>query len=357
MARTKRAFDLAAYANPLAGVSDLDRREVRDIELARIRGNEGNFYSVEGVDELADSIALNGLLQPLLVVPDGEGSYRLISGHRRCKALRQLREETGDGRWDRAPCIVLPDPRDKDREELMLIHANSTGRVLSGAELQTQAARLREILCRMREAGVELPGRVRDMVAEQLQVSASRIARLDAISSRLAVPGMIRAWQEGALGESAAYEISQLPVEEQYRLLDRIVDEGLPYGRVDLKTVRQAKEGAGRPTKQEIALALEELGLDDGGGETALRRALVARAGLRQRMSNTASRPGDGLRDYADALRLRLRNAGSNAGGVSWRGDNSGITFDDPVRLRMTWASAAEALAANALMGEPGGRR
>ena len=168
---------------------------------------------------------------------------------------------------------------------------------------------------------------------------------------------MIRAWQEGELGESAAYEISQLPVEEQYRLLDRIVDEGLPYGRVDLKTVRQVKEGAGRPTKQEIALALEELGLDDGGGETALRRALVARAGLRQRMSNTASRPGDGLRDYADALRLRLRNAGSNAGGVRWRGDNSGITFDDPARLRMTWAAAAEALAANALMGEPGGGR
>ncbi|WP_299026429.1 ParB/RepB/Spo0J family partition protein [uncultured Thermanaerothrix sp.] len=43
----------------------------------------------EGLDELAASIREHGVLQPLLVSPEGEGRYVLIAGERRWRAARQ----------------------------------------------------------------------------------------------------------------------------------------------------------------------------------------------------------------------------------------------------------------------------
>ena len=278
----KKAFSIADYVNPLE--SKLDTDEIQHIGLERIRCNAGNFYAVENVDDLADSIRLSGLLQPLLVVPAEDGDYRLISGHRRFKAIRQLYEESNFSDWDKAPCIVLPDPQNADREQLMLIHANSTGRVLSGAEIQRQGREIRDILVRMKEEGVEIPGRLRDVVAEQMQISSSRLARLDAIENKIAVPGIRKAWKEGDLGESVAYEISQLPSEKQYRFLDRVIDDGKAWSDVSIKDVKDFAEGKGGPTKQQIALACEKLGLT-GMDEFEMLKELVRRFNIRPRIS------------------------------------------------------------------------
>ena len=79
------AFDMskAAFGKP---ASNLDK--VQKIPLGFIKSNEQNFYSIEGIDELADSIAMVGLLEPVRVVrisssPTQPYQYKLISGHRR----------------------------------------------------------------------------------------------------------------------------------------------------------------------------------------------------------------------------------------------------------------------------------
>ena len=65
----------------LADVSDSDT-PIRMIPLADIHPNPRNFYpKVENLDDLVESIQANGLLEPLTVVPDEKGGYRLISGH------------------------------------------------------------------------------------------------------------------------------------------------------------------------------------------------------------------------------------------------------------------------------------
>ena len=46
-------------------------------------------FDEAGIDSLADSIAEVGVLQPILVRPDGSGSYQLIAGERRWRASRQ----------------------------------------------------------------------------------------------------------------------------------------------------------------------------------------------------------------------------------------------------------------------------
>lgn len=344
-----KKFDLSAYVNPME--SKLDTDEIQHIGLERIRCNAGNFYAVGNVDDLADSIKLSGLLQPLLVVPAEDGDYRLISGHRRFKAIRQLYEESNFTDWEKAPCIVLPDPGSEDREQLMLIHANSTGRVLSGAEIQRQGREIREILVRMKEEGVEIPGRLRDVVAEQMQISSSRLARLDAIENKIAVPGIKAAWAKDELGESVAYEISQLPSEKQYRFLDRVIDDGKAWSNVSIKDVKDFAEDKGGPTKQQIALACEKLGLTEAG-EFELLKELVKRCEI----GVDASVIGlGGMKDLAGRLKKKYRYSYSGRFDIYFGGcvGEDKFAFDSKplelFRYRVSWAQLAEAVAMVAL--------
>ena len=203
-------------------VSNSDTPRITMIPITELRPNGGNFYDTSNFEDLADSIELNGLLEPLCVFRRGQGTgqYVIFSGHRRFKALRLLYEKSGFEKWTEVPCIVYPDPHDANRETVMLIHANSTGRILSNWEKAQQARRLKEALVAMREGGAELPGRIRDLVAEEMQMSASKLARLEAIGNNLTEVRFAKAWREGRLNESVAYELSKLPKARQKEAWD-----------------------------------------------------------------------------------------------------------------------------------------
>lgn len=225
-----KKFNLAALVPEMEAVSNSDTPRITMIPITELRPNGGNFYDTSNIDDLVDSIELNGLLEPLCVFrrAQGTGSYVIFSGHRRYLALHLLYKKDR-ARWNEVPCIVFPDPHDANRETVMLIHANSTGRVLSNWEKAEQALRLKKALVAMREGGAELPGRIRDLVAEEMQMSASKLARLEAIGNNLTEVRFAKAWREGRLNESVAYELSKLPKARQKEAWD----EYLRYGRGD----------------------------------------------------------------------------------------------------------------------------
>lgn len=216
-----KKFNLAALVPEMEAVSNSDTPRITMIPIEELRPNGGNFYDTSNFEDLADSIELNGLLEPLCVFRRGQGtgSYVIFSGHRRYLALHSLYKKDR-ARWNEVPCIVYPDPHDANRETVMLIHANSTGRILSNWEKAEQARRLKEALVAMREGGAELPGRIRDLVAEEMQMSASKLARLEAIGNNLTEVRFAKAWREGRLNESVAYELSKLPKERQKEAWD-----------------------------------------------------------------------------------------------------------------------------------------
>ena len=236
-----KKFNLAALVPEMEAVSDSDTPRITMIPITELRPNGGNFYDTSNFEDLADSIELNGLLEPLCVFRRGQGTghYVIFSGHRRFKALRLLYEKSGFKKWTEVPCIVYPDPHDANRETVMLIHANSTGRILSNWEKTQQAGRLKEALVAMREGGAELPGRIRDLVAEEMQMSASKLARLEAIGNNLKFSGFADAWKEGKLGESVAYEISKLSLDKQMDVWDGMIDEGLTTQTLSIKDVER----------------------------------------------------------------------------------------------------------------------
>lgn len=235
-----KKFNLAALVPEMEAVSNSDTPRITMIPITELRPNGGNFYDTSNFEDLADSIELNGLLEPLCVFRRGQGTghYVIFSGHRRFKALRRLYEKSGFEKWTEVPCIVYPDPHDANRETVMLIHANSTGRILSNWEKAQQARRLKEALVAMREGGAELPGRIRDLVAEEMQMSASKLARLEAIGNNLREVRFAKAWREGRLNESVAYELSKLPKERQKEAWDEYLRCG--YGNPASMSIKEA---------------------------------------------------------------------------------------------------------------------
>lgn len=185
------------------------------------------FYDTSKVDDLIDSILMQGLLDPLTVRPSGDGEgYIIISGHRRHRALMtilddHLAEDTKP--FETTPCFVR-EPGDELMEELMLIQANSATRVLTSAETSKQVDRVRDLLYGLKSQGYEFPGRMRDYVASACNISASKIARLDTIKTKL-IPQIKQYYDDGRMPESVAYEIAKCSADDQ-QLIAKVKGNG-----------------------------------------------------------------------------------------------------------------------------------
>ena len=212
-------FDLAAaFAQAVGDVSksDTSRETIEYIGLDLIDDDPANFYSLDGLEDLAANIELCGLQQPLRLREAEGGRYVIVSGHRRRAALRMLAEEDSD-RWGKAPCIVERDEASPELRELRLILANSSTRVLSPAEVSRQAQRVEMLLYQLKEQGYEFPGRMRDQVAAACQVSAPKLARLKVIRERL-IPAYLERFDRNEVPEQTAYALARMEPGLQARL-------------------------------------------------------------------------------------------------------------------------------------------
>lgn len=209
-------------ADILQGVAvsnaDTGRESIEYIPIGKLVPDPENFYSLDGLDQLAGNIELCGLQQPLRVRPTGDGTYMVISGHRRLAAINLINDGGSEQFRDGVPCIKEVPSNSPAMQELKLIFANRDTRAMTSADIQKQAKRVEELLYQLKEEGVDFPGRMRDYVAEACQVSKTKLARLKAIDNRLHSAAR-PAYESGELSESTAYALSQLPEDEQELIL------------------------------------------------------------------------------------------------------------------------------------------
>lgn len=236
-----KKFDMGDFAKTLAAPvseSGTGRAQIEYIDIDLLDSDPNNFYRLNDIPELADSIATIGLLQPILVRDGENGHVVIVSGHRRAAAIRKL---VAEGRTDLrdVPCIREKDDASPALRELRLIYANSATRVLSSAEISQQAEKVRELLYRLKEEGYEFPGRMRDHVAEACNISKSKLARLEKIEKGLA--SCYRdAWKAGTLPEDTADALSSLPEDVQERI-KRLCPKTTPSARNIRDTAKRGK--------------------------------------------------------------------------------------------------------------------
>lgn len=196
-------------------------RTIKQIPVNLLVENPDNFYIVGDVEELKNSIiAAGGVRQNLIVEPMKDGRYMIVSGHRRCKAVKELLKEQTVGIPDTVPCEISTDHYGN---QLLLIDTNSTSRDLTAWERVEQYKQLNSLF----KYGVmtnQISGRKRDAIAKTLHESTTNIARYSAISNNLRK--YYADWMKsGKLGISAAYEVSKMTPDQQKEFYEQHLDD------------------------------------------------------------------------------------------------------------------------------------
>ena len=223
-----KKLDVAEILSTSVSNLNTPSMQIVEIPLDKLLDNEGNFFKVEDVQELVDDIEMRGLENPLTVCEAENGYYRIVAGHRRRKALEQIGKTS-------APCFVKA-YADADSEEVALIQSNLTARELTYYEKMLAVVRLEEALRRMKENGVELPGRLRDHLAEKSGESASAVHRMTYIYKHLS-PDLMEGLRQEKINESIAYELANSPKTVQTEFEQRLA-RGETFRAQDVKKVR-----------------------------------------------------------------------------------------------------------------------
>lgn len=226
------------------------RFRTRDISIKKLYSNDKNFYSMNGIEELAQLILAAGMMENMAVAydPCERGEYRIIAGERRWRALTLLTEK-GYEDFGIATCQILT-PAEEHEEKVQIIVANAY-RTKTVMDILQEEKQLKESLQYMKDNGLTLQGykldsgRLRDVIADIMKMSAAKIGQIEGINKCL-IPEFTEELKEGRLTFSAAYELSGMSEEDQSEMLKRHKDHGLT-----LKEVKEAKKQAEERQKNE----------------------------------------------------------------------------------------------------------
>ena len=234
------------------------RGGVREVEVGRIRPNPNQprlAFGEESIDELADSIAERGVLQPILLRPHGDDGYEIIAGERRWRGAQRARLHT-------IPAIIR-DVDDAATAEIALIE-NIQREDLNAIE---EAEGFRQL--------IDLHGHSQDDVGRLVHKSRSHVANLLRL---LDLPQFVRdALIHGEISMGHARAVATSPDPEA--LTKDIIAKGL--------SVRQAEARA-----RKIKKPPPELQLTQQRGDAdleALERQLGDMLGVRVRVAHNGA--------------------------------------------------------------------
>jgi len=195
---------------------------VREIEIGRIRPNPEQpriQFKEEAIEELADSIAERGVLQPILLRPHGEG-FEIVAGERRWRAAQRARLHT-------IPAIVR-DFDDTAAAEIALIE-NIQREDLNAIE---EAEGFRQL--------IQKHGHTQDNVAKLVHKSRSHVANLLRL---LDLPEFVRqSLVRGDISMGHARAVATAPDPEE--LTNEVIAKGLSVRQTE-ERARFVKPGAG----------------------------------------------------------------------------------------------------------------
>lgn len=190
---------------------------INDIEPNREQPRK--FFDEEALKELADSIAMHGVIQPLLVRPLSDGGYQLIAGERRWRASRLAG-------LSQVP-VVVKEMTDEEAMELALIE-NLQREDLNPIEEAEGFKLLMDTYSFTQEQAAERVGKSRPAVANALRLLSLPEEVLDMVKQGIISSGHARTLiplTDEKLIIKLAEEISQkeLSVRETERIVKTLL--------------------------------------------------------------------------------------------------------------------------------------
>lgn len=208
-----------SYENNMAGgESDF----VVEIEIEKVIPNPHQprkFFNEESIQELASSIKLYGLLQPILVYQEGD-RYVLIAGERRFRACKQLKKES-------IQAIIVEEVDANQLREMALIE-NIQREDLNPIDL---ARAYEELLLEHQLTHQEL--------AQRIQKSRTQIT--NTLRLLKLTPDAQQFLLEEKITQGHAKVLVSLPTEEQEKIIHLIADRRLSVRETE-KMIQKAKD-------------------------------------------------------------------------------------------------------------------
>ena len=186
--------------------------ELKMLPLEALEPSSRNFYRMCEIDQLADSIAANGLEQNLVVKAEAGGKYRIVTGHRRYQAL--LRLVSRGMRIQTVPCIVRP--AESDAQEMLRMIASNQYRELTDYEKMVQVEQATTAVKTLRSVkvaelgGIRLDGPTREVVSRLTGMSGPAVSKYAGIAEKL-IPELKARMEQGLLPFTVAYAACQYP--------------------------------------------------------------------------------------------------------------------------------------------------
>lgn len=226
-----------------------------DVPLTQIRDFIHHPYLVkddENMDELVESIKERGLIQPVIIRPVEDGMYEMVSGHRRKRAF----EIAG---YEKIPARV----KEMSRDEAILSMVDSNLQretVLPSEKARAYKMRLDAMKRQGKRTDLTLSPtgtklRSDQQLADEVGESRNQIQRL--IRFNYLVPEMLDLVDEGKVAMRPAVEISYLPEEIQYDLLEAMeYNEATPSHDQTIRMRKAYQEG--NLTREVVENIMEE---------------------------------------------------------------------------------------------------
>ena len=183
------------------------------LPIDKLKPFEGHPFYVkddEDLEQLAESIRQQGVLNPIMVRPSDTGEYEVISGHRRLHACKKAG-------IDMIPAFVCS--MDRSEAAVAMVDSNLHREKLLPSE-KAFAYKMKMDALKHQGTSSQLGTKQRTdaLIAAQTNESRNQVQRYIRLTNL--IPGILKLVDEQRMALTPAVEISYLTEEEQYDLLE-----------------------------------------------------------------------------------------------------------------------------------------
>ena len=179
LSKAVSAFEMPALLSSISTGLDVHQIELNKLNDAPDAWNFYSTLSESKMTELIESIRELGLMHPVVVWEQMDGSYMILSGHNRKKAYELLLEETSDDKYKKIYCYVKKqgDITEAEAKEI-IIDTNWVQRELSPIEKAKSIYQKYTSFKSSREGfrNKNYQGKTRDLVAKQFEITGRQVS-------------------------------------------------------------------------------------------------------------------------------------------------------------------------------------